>query len=361
MSAGVSRAQWEGRKVFLTGHTGFKGAWLTAWLTSMGAEVSGFSLPPQHASDLFHLAALDSRCHSIFGDIRDSEMLRSAMHEAQPEVVMHLAAQPLVRESYQRPLETFSVNVMGTMEVLSAARLSDALKAILVITTDKVYRNDGSGTAFREDDPLDGHDPYSASKAACEIATQSWAKSNLSGSQVRIATARAGNVIGGGDWAKDRLIPDAVLAFSSQQSLRIRMPHAIRPWQHVIEPLEGYLRLTQALLDDNKQLARSYNFGPSTDQCATVKEVIEIAVRCWNSTSPVVFDEADPSAPEATNLMIDSAAAQNDLGWHSQLSLEQAVEKTMNFYKLLLDPNQQTDAYELMIAQIKEFTGTINR
>ncbi|MEP0944407.1 MAG: CDP-glucose 4,6-dehydratase [Rhizobiaceae bacterium] len=360
MEPPLTKESWNDRRVLVTGHSGFKGSWLIAWLTSLGAEVTGISLPPQHGHDLFHAAGLASKCQSYFGDIRDAELLKLVVKEHRPEVIFHLAAQPLVRESYFRPRETFSTNVMGTLNVLEAGSYSQDLKAILVITTDKVYRNLGNNVPFREDDPLDGHDPYSASKAACEIATQSWARSNLSAPDVKIATARAGNVIGGGDWAKDRLLPDADRAFHKNQPLEIRMPHAVRPWQHVVEPLEGYLRLAQALISRDRQTLPGYNFGPGIEQCAPVQHMVEMARRIWGSPVDITVNQPKEILVEAETLLLDSSAASQDLQWNAMLSLEETIQATIKLYKILTSNADYHHIYDCMIEQIGELRSAGN-
>ncbi|MEQ8695651.1 MAG: CDP-glucose 4,6-dehydratase, partial [Bauldia litoralis] len=279
-AAGVDPGFWSGRRVFLTGHTGFKGAWLTLWLSRMGARVQGYALAPERPHDLFEAAEIAGLCQSTIADIRDRGDLAQAMRGFRPQVVLHLAAQPLVRRSYAEPVETFDVNVMGTAYLLEACRDLPGLEAVVVVTTDKVYANPETGDAFAEDDPLGGSEPYGLSKAAAELAVEAWRRAFFAAGP-SLATARAGNVIGGGDWSDDRLIPDAMRAFTTGETLIVRNPDAVRPWQHVIEPLSGYLMLAQRLSDEGAAWARAWNFGPAAEQFYRVGEVVERAARAW--------------------------------------------------------------------------------
>jgi len=324
-------AFWKGKRVLVTGHSGFKGAWLTLWLKHMGADITGISLPPNTAPNLFDLTQLAALCDSHFCDIRDAAALAALVHAAQPEIVLHLAAQPLVRLSYREPLETFSSNVMGTANVLDALRGNEQVRVAVMITTDKVYRNNEWSWPYREEDALGGYDPYSASKAACEIVIDSYRKSFLSATGVALASARAGNVIGGGDWSNDRLIPDAVRAWQTGATLEIRRPDAIRPWQHVLEPLAGYLVLAQQLWS-RPELAGAYNFGPQTQEAATVRTVIEIARTSYGG-GEVQFGDGTEGPHEAGWLSLEIAKARQTLGFHPQLSLEASVQRTMEWYR----------------------------
>jgi len=283
---------WQGKRVLLTGHTGFKGGWLTMWLHRMGARVTGISLPPNTQLNLFDLTNLASICTSHFCDICDAAMVAENIKDAQPEIVFHLAAQPLVRASYREPLTTFATNVMGTAHILDALRGLNCAKVAVMVTTDKVYRNNEWHWPYREDDALGGHDPYSASKAASELVIDSYRKAYLAEQGLAVASVRAGNVIGGGDWSEDRLIPDAVRAWQDGCTLQIRRPQAIRPWQHVLDPLAGYLSLAQQLWKD-PQLAEAYNFGPPPQQAATVREVIELAQKSYGHGEVVFGDGSD--------------------------------------------------------------------
>ncbi|MFW8566989.1 CDP-glucose 4,6-dehydratase [Orrella sp. 11846] len=321
---------WHGRRVLLTGHTGFKGAWLTWWLTRMGSSVCGLSLAPTTHPNLFSLLGLDKLCDHRIGDIRDEALVRRIVHEVQPEIVLHLAAQALVRTSYSDPLTTFSTNVMGTAHLLDALRSSEHTRVAVMVTTDKVYRNREWVWPYREEDPLGGHDPYSASKAACDIAIECWRLAFLQNNDVAVASARAGNVIGGGDWSVDRLLPDAVRAWLSNEPLSVRRPQAVRPWQHVIEPLAGYLVLAEHLWHHPKA-AEPYNFGPHPHEVATVHDVIELAKQAFPKAQ-VEYGDGLEGPHEAGLLSLDPARARSILGVKPRFTLHDAVERTMNWY-----------------------------
>jgi CDP-glucose 4,6-dehydratase len=322
---------WRGRRVLVTGQTGFKGAWLCYWLARMGARVVGLALPPSTNPNLFSEAAIGSRVESLTLDIRDLEATRSGIAGAKPEIVFHLAAQPLVLRSYKAPVETFSTNVLGTVHVLESLRDLPDVKVAVMITTDKVYANREWIYPYREDDPLGGHDPYSASKAACEIAISSYRSSFLRKQGVAVASARAGNVIGGGDWSADRLIPDIARAWERGDSVRIRRPDAVRPWQHVLEPLCGYLVLAERLAADSN-LADAYNFGPEGQDFAAVRSVLECAGKMYPDAR-VEFD-ANPSTPhEAGLLSLEIAKAKAALGVAPRWDLGEAVKRTMEWYR----------------------------
>lgn len=321
---------WHGRRVLLTGHTGFKGAWMTLWLTRMGARVTGLSLAPATQPNLYDLLSLHEKCDSHLGDIRDAAQVREVVLGCQPEVVIHLAAQALVRASYREPVETFATNVMGTAHVLEALRATSATRVAIMVTTDKVYRNREWVWPYREDDPLGGHDPYSASKAASELVIESWKLAFLEQHGVAVASARAGNVIGGGDWSEDRLIPDAARAWLSGQDLVIRKPDAIRPWQHVIEPLAGYLALAEHLWDHPEQ-STAFNFGPPPQESASVRQVVEIA-REVVPGARVSYGEDVAGPHEAGRLSLDPSRAQSTLQVRQHFPLAEAVQRTMHWY-----------------------------
>jgi len=322
---------WRGKRVLLTGHTGFKGSWLTIWLARLGARVTGLSLAPVTEPNLFTDANVAGLCDSRIGDIREAAAVRALVKETQPEIVLHLAAQPLVRASYRDPLETFATNVMGTANVLDALRGVDCVRVAMMITTDKVYREGGERRAYAEDDPLGGHDPYSASKAASEIVIGSYRDSYLAVQGVAVASARAGNVIGGGDWSEDRLIPDAVRAWQSGKTLEVRRPEAVRPWQHVLEPLAGYLTLARRLWQE-MPLAGAYNFGPRAGDAAPVREVVTLAQTAYGG-GEVAFD-AEPQGPhEAAFLTLDASKAEQTLGVTPRLTLADAIGRTMAWYR----------------------------
>ncbi len=322
---------WNGKRVLLTGHTGFKGGWLALWLHRLGAHVIGISLPPITSPNLFDLAKINELCDSYFCDIRNIEALTTLVSSAQPEVVFHLAAQPLVRHSYQKPAETFGTNVLGTAHVLDALRGLRSVKAVVMVTTDKVYRNNEWRWPYREDDILGGKDPYSASKAASEIVIASYRDSFLAEQGVAVASARAGNVIGGGDWSADRLIPDTVRSWQKSETLKIRRPNAIRPWQHVLEPLAGYLTLAEELWK-NASLAGAYNFGPPTQEVSTVRDVIELAQTAYGNGT-VQYGDGSEGPHEAGWLALEISKAQHILGIEPRLSLTKAIQLTMTWYR----------------------------
>ncbi len=341
---------WRGRRVLLTGHTGFKGAWLALWLARMGARVTGFALPPETVPALFSAAAIADLVDSRFGDVRDADAVRALVREVQPEIVLHLAAQALVRESYRAPLETFATNVMGTAHVLDALRGVEAVKVALVVTTDKVYANREWLYPYREADPLGGHDPYSASKAACEMAVESWRLAFLAEQGVAVASARAGNVIGGGDWSADRLIPDAVRAWGAGEILDVRRPRAVRPWQHVLEPLAGYLVAVEHLWRD-PALAGAYNFGPDSADMAAVRSVITLA-RAGYGKGETRFAADETGPHEAGLLAIETVKARTLLGAVPRWPLEEAVGRTMAWYAAF---DGGADARALCAADIAAF------
>ena len=345
----LSPAFWRGKRVLLTGHSGFKGSWLALWLHRLGAEVTGISLPPTTTPNLFTLAKIDKLCQNHFCDIRDSAALAALIKSVRPEIVFHLAAQPLVRASYREPLATLATNVMGTAYVLDALRGLDGVRVAVMVTTDKVYRNKEWSYPFREDDALGGHDPYSASKAASEIIIASYRDAFLSVQGVAVASARAGNVIGGGDWSEDRLIPDAVRAWQADEILDIRRPQAIRPWQYVLEPLHGYLTLAEKLWHC-PELAGAYNFGPHTHEAATVKDVIELA-RTGYGQGEVCYGDGSRGSHEAGWLALEIAKASVALDVQPKWSLAESVTRTMTWYQA---QHAGVDARALCLADIAD-------
>lgn len=353
----IRSADWHGRSVLVTGHTGFKGGWLTLWLHRLGAKVHGYALNPPTEPALFEVARVAAVLTSdMRADLADLAQLKSAFSKAQPEVVFHLAAQPLVRESYRDPLGTLTSNVMGTAHVLEAARAVDSVRAIVLVTTDKVYENREREYPYREVEPLGGHDPYSASKAAAEIVAASYRASFFDGETghpARVATARAGNVIGGGDWAANRLVPDCLRAFAAGESVYLRFPMAVRPWQHVLEPLTGYLQLAEHLLAaDGAKFAKAWNFGPDAGGDATVGEVAEATAQLWGDGARVEYPPPSEHPHEAGLLRLDSTCARNALCWEPRWSLEQALERTVAWQQAW---NRGADMTAVSVDQIRAY------
>lgn len=322
---------WHDKRILLTGHTGFKGSWLTIWLHRLGARVTGVSLAPQTRPNLFTLANVEALCESHLCDIRDEDAFSKIVHSARPEIVFHLAAQPLVRASYRQPVETFMTNVMGSAYLLNALRDNESARVAVMVTTDKVYRNHEWHWPYREEDELGGHDPYSASKAASEIVIASFRDSFLVDHGVAVSSARAGNVIGGGDWSEDRLIPDAVRAWQAGKALEIRRPRAMRPWQHVLEPLAGYITLAEKTWAQ-PELAGAFNFGPHTHEVATVRDVVELARGAYGS-GEVNFGDGSAGPHEAGCLALETAKAKAELGVSPRWNLLEAVNRTMAWYR----------------------------
>ncbi|RYY08364.1 MAG: CDP-glucose 4,6-dehydratase [Sphingobacteriaceae bacterium] len=346
---------YNGKKVFLTGHTGFKGAWLLKILSLLGAEVKGYALKPQTDNDLYNLINGDHLCQSIIADLRDKTALAEAVDSFQPDFVFHLAAQPLVRLSYEIPAETFEVNAIGTANLLDCIRTLNKACQVILITTDKVYYNYEWVYPYRETDRLGGYDPYSASKACAEIVIDSYRNSffnvnKLSQHQKAIAVARAGNVIGGGDWSKDRLVPDVVKALSIDNPVEIRNPNAVRPWQHVLEPLIGYLILGCKLTENPIFFSQAYNFGPGVQDTLPVSEMVDLAIELWgkgNRISPLNQDQPH----EAGLLKLDISKAMAELGWKPQLNARTAIEQTIKWYKQYLNGADIVSFTEMQITQ----------
>jgi CDP-glucose 4,6-dehydratase len=348
--AQIDPAFWHGRRVLVTGHTGFKGSWLTIWLKQLGCQVTGLSLKPSTDPALFELANIFELCESHIVDIRDALKLNAVVRQTQPEVVFHLAAQALVRQGYRDPIETFSTNTMGTANILESLRLTDSAKAVVMVTTDKVYRNIESLRPYKEDDALGGFDPYSASKAASELIIDCYRNSFLNVKGISVASARAGNVIGGGDWAADRLIPDAIRAWTCKKIIEVRNPASIRPWQHVLEPLKGYIILAQHLASSSG-LAGAFNFGPEFNEATTVRRVIELAQNSW-SGAQVQWGESSAQVHEAAYLRLETSKALDVLGVQSVWTTERAVERTVAWYQ---NQVQGENAIALCQGDIKDF------
>jgi CDP-glucose 4,6-dehydratase len=358
----VAARNWKGRRVFLSGHTGFKGGWLALWLTHLGATVRGYALDPSTEPSIFDAAQIAKIVDDVRGDIRDAARLNAAMTEFRPDVVFHMAAQPLVRLSYDDPITTYETNVIGTARVLEAVRKTPSVRAVVSVTTDKCYENrELPDYSYRESDPLGGFDPYSSSKACAELVSAAYRQSYFPVAKIKehgvaLATARAGNVIGGGDWSTDRLIPDLVRGFLSGEPVRIRRPQAIRPWQHVLEPLHGYILLAEHLLTHDARFASAYNFGPADDDARTVEWIAERMTRFWGDGARWVLDP-DPGVHEAGYLKLDASRARAELGWSPHLNLETALEWLVAWYranaaKQPMQPFtlQQIAAYEKLIA-----------
>lgn len=347
----VSAAFWRGKRVFLTGHTGFKGSWLALWLQQLGAEVTGFALPPSTKPALYEVGGVEKGMTSVIGDIRDATHLTQALHAARPEIVLHLAAQALVGEGYRDPVGTYATNVLGTANLLEAARRCDGIQAIVVVTSDKCYDNKEWSWPYRENEPLGGHDPYSSSKACAELVTASYRKSFLAAQGIPVASARAGNVFGGGDWSASRLIPDLLQAFASGQPGILRRPGSIRPWQHVLEPLSGYLLLAQKLVA-NPNLAGAWNFGPGEDDCLTAAQLADRLAKAWGSDANW-HTATDDFPHEASTLRLDSSLAKQKLAWKPAWPLDQALQQTISWHKTWLTA---ADMRETTIRQIIEYS-----
>lgn len=350
----VNRDFWRGRRVFVTGHTGFKGSWLCLWLQRLGAEVTGYALAPATQPSLFEVASVDRDMRSVIGDIRDADALNRAMGASRPEIVIHMAAQALVRESYVTPVETYSVNVVGTAQVLDGVRACPSVRAVVSVTTDKCYENREWHWGYRETDRLGGHDPYSSSKAGAELVTAAYRSSFFAAAETAVASARAGNVIGGGDWSRDRLIPDILAAIEAGRAVRIRYPDAIRPWQHVLEPLSGYLALAERLCaDDGRAYAEAWNFGPADDDARPVRWIVEQMLERWGSGSWTI--EAQPQPHEATYLKLDCSKAHARLAWRPRWALADALGAIVDWQRA---HQRGEEMREVTLAQIARFEGT---
>jgi CDP-glucose 4,6-dehydratase len=362
----INNAFWKGKKVFLTGHTGFKGAWLSLWLHQLGAEVYGYSLPPPTDPNLFDLARVSDLVTTTIADVRDSGRLSSAMQSAAPEIVIHMAAQPLVRESYRSPVETYTTNVMGTVNLLEAVRSCTSVRAVVIVTTDKCYENREWHWGYRENEPMGGYDPYSSSKACAELITSAYRRSFFNSSKpptlqaskpptlqppASIASARAGNVIGGGDWAEDRLICDCIRALLSGEKIIIRNPRAIRPWQHVLEPLSGYLLLARKLYEEGPRYAGAWNFGPNDEDSKTVEWIVGRLCDKWGGKACYEYD-ATVQPHEAHYLKLDCSKAKAALGWQPRWSLERAIDSTITW---VMDYRDGQDVRDISLKQLEQY------
>lgn len=347
----VDPASWHGRKVLVTGHTGFKGGWLALWLNHLGAEVSGLSLPAPDGASFFAQTRLEQVVDHRIGDIRDHQLVREAIENIRPEIVFHLAAQPLVRYSYANPIETYATNVMGTVHVLDACRQVDSVKAVLCVTTDKCYENREWVWPYRESDPMGGYDPYSSSKGAAELVISAYRRSYPDGPL--ISSVRAGNVIGGGDWAEDRLVPDIVRSIMAGQRPLIRNPASIRPWQHVLEALGGYLLIANRLLDGDRGVATAYNFGPADEDTKPVSWIVNEMLSAWGNG--LGWDRPDgPQPHEAVLLRLDCSKARTELGWKPRLRLKEALEKVVEWHRHV---TEEGDARLISLNQIADYSA----
>jgi CDP-glucose 4,6-dehydratase len=350
---------WKNKKVFLTGHTGFKGSWLSLWLTSMGAVVTGYAMEPPTRPSLYEVTNINSLVHSVTGDIRDKELLSKAMKAANPDIVIHMAAQPLVRESYDNPVETYSVNVMGTVHLLEAVRYCNNVRAVINVATDKCYENKEWLWGYRETEPLGGYDPYSSSKACSELVTAAYQQSffnpnNYDQHGTAIASARAGNVIGGGDWAKDRLIPDCMNSLIAGEEIVIRNPHAIRPWQHVLEPLSGYLSLAEKLFESGVKYGEAWNFGPDDRDVKSVLWLVESLCDKWGREARFRVDKENTHPHEANFLKLDCSKANARLNWHPKWDLNNALSRIIDWFESYLDHRRMD---QFCWEQIKDYTN----
>lgn len=352
----MNSAFWHGKSIFLTGHTGFKGSWLSLWLKHIGAQVTGYALQPSTDPSLFEVADVAQDMTSIIGDIRDAEKLAQAMRDAAPEIVIHMAAQPLVRYSYENPVETYSTNVMGTVHLLEAVRQTPSVRAVVNVTSDKCYDNKEWVWGYRENEPMGGFDPYSNSKGCAELVTSAYRSSFFNPTKyfdhrVALASARAGNVIGGGDWAADRLIPDIMRAISSGQPVVIRRPNAIRPWQHVLEPLSGYLLLAQKLYEEGVTFAESWNFGPCDEDARPVQWIIDRLIQQWGGNATWKLDEGGHPY-EAHYLKLDCSKAKMRLRWQPRWNLDQTLGQVVAWQRAWL---AKEDMRRFTLSQIEQY------
>ncbi|MEI7789370.1 MAG: CDP-glucose 4,6-dehydratase [Chlorobiaceae bacterium] len=346
---------WSSKKVSITGHTGFKGSWLTIWLNMMGADVAGYALEPLTPQDNFVLAMINKKINHRIGDVRNYDQLQELFYEVSPEIVFHLAAQPLVRESYNTPKDTYDINVGGTVNVLECCRQTESVKVIVNITTDKCYENKEWVWGYRENDRLGGYDPYSSSKACSELVTEAYRKSffnpdTFSHHGKSLATVRAGNVFGGGDWQIDRIVPDCIRALEQGEPIIVRSPHAIRPWQHVLEPLSGYLQLAEKMYNNPTEYAGAYNFGPTDSSFLSVGSLVDQIVKAWGQGS--WQDHSNPDAPHEANILkLDITKAKSQLGWSPKWDITKAITETITWYQQY----KTADMYDFCCNQIKNY------
>ena len=354
--ATIDKEFWKGKRVFLTGHTGFKGSWLSLWLASLGAEIRGYALSPPTLPSLFNEAKIDSIIDSQISDIRDQDTLHKSMTEFNPDILIHMAAQPLVRYSYEAPIETYEVNVIGTAKVLEVARCCPNLKSIVNVTTDKCYENDDRSEGYKEDDSMGGYDPYSSSKGCAELVTSAYRRSFMQEQGIGLASVRAGNVIGGGDWADDRLIPDILRSFEKNKPVVIRNPKATRPWQHVLESLSGYLILTEKLYKNQKEYAEGWNFGPNEQDVKPVDWILDRMIAKWPNTSWQLDQNSNPH--EAGFLKLDITKAESRLNWKPVWELSHTLEKIVDWHQAWLN---REDMQVVCFTEIKEYMRDMNK
>lgn len=352
--AKVVASFWKDKKVFLTGHTGFKGAWLSLWLTQMGAKVTGYALAAPSTPSLFEEALLTKQMNSIHGDVCDFAKLALAVKNEKPDIVIHMAAQSLVRHSFENPVETYQTNVMGTVGILEASRQVDSIGAVVNVTSDKCYQNNEWHWGYRETEPMGGYDPYSSSKGCAELVTSAYLNSFYKNSKCGLASGRAGNVIGGGDWARDRLIPDIARSISENTPVTIRNPHSIRPWQHVLEPLSGYLVLAQKLYENPKQYSEGFNFGPRDYDSKEVGWLVERVMKLWPNTAGFKIEKSEKNPHEAQYLKLDCSKAKFILDWEPVLTLDQSLRLTADWYRGYY--TKEKSALDLTINQINEYS-----
>jgi len=349
---------WKDKKVFITGHTGFKGSWLSIWLTELGANVTGYSLPPGTDPSMFKSLSLEKKVNTVFGDIRNYDDLKAQIILAKPDIVIHMAAQALVLESYKNPLETYQTNLMGTVNILNSIRDLSSIKVFINVTSDKCYENKESLKSFKENDPMGGFDPYSSSKACSELITAAY-RSSFFNNTVYIATARAGNIIGGGDWALNRIIPDFIKRINQNQKLSIRNPQAVRPWQFVLEPLNGYLVLAEKLFLEGVGYAESWNFGPDSQDNKSVEWLISKFDKEYGDGNNFEIKSTENSLHEAKNLTLDCSKSMKRLNWSPKLNIEKSISMTCAWYKNFYKGDQ--DMYSFSVEQIKQYELTLKR
>lgn len=351
-------AAWRGRRVLVTGDSGFKGSWLALWLSAMGARVTGFSLPPPSDPSLFDMMQLDQVIDHVEGDVRNPAAVRAAVERARPDIIFHLAAQPLVRLSYEQPVETYAANVMGTVHVLEAARQVGGIAGIICVTSDKCYENREWDWPYRESDPMGGHDPYSSSKGCAELVVSAWRRSYFQESGPALASVRAGNVIGGGDWAVDRLIPDLIRAFEAGVAPLIRSPDSVRPWQHVLEALGGYIMIAERLMAGDRRVADAWNFGPADEDARSVRWIVDRMRAAWSADAASATLDEGPRPHEAGLLRLDCSRARGTLGWKPSLQLAQTIDWIVEWHRRI---GAGEDARAVTLAQIGRYMERTGR